>query len=193
MSYSFWSDSVQRIAFSLLVNQQPLEDWFQSTQLNVVANPDAELSSTRPNQRSDHMGSTFSLFCFCFTFVWCDFLFFIFVHQKPWALRPSSSTVESSPAEKQDFCAQRVVGRKQIPWSLKYLFRAPPISFTAHWPGRSAGFWTTHTRQEKGRRWFRGVEPWSLASVQNQPFLSEGRRLSPLDWHLILFYTGIEL
>lgn len=185
---------IQRIAFPLLVYRQPSEDWFQSTQLNVVANPDAELSSRRPNQRSDHMGSTCSLFSIIvfrlfgviFFCCWC-------FHQKPWALRPSSSMAESSPAEKQDFCAQRGVSRKQIPWSLKYLFRAPPISFTAHWPGRSAGFWTTHTRQEKGRRRFRGVEPWSLASVQNQPFLPEGRRLSPLDWHLILFYTGIEL
>lgn len=136
----------------------------EHTQPNVVASPEAaiELSSRRPSQRRDHMGSTpvlYSVFAVCRLFLGVP------RHQKPVASRPSSSTAERAHllgGEKKNTRLWRpkgVVGRMQNSVSLE----APPISFTA-W---SVG-WILEPRvqRETGRKRRRAeVVPRSRAMI----------------------------
>lgn len=158
-------------------SRQPSADWLQSTQLSVVAG--AARSSRRPNQRRGHMGSTRLLFSVC-------------VIRGPWrrGLHPPRRTEPTCGRKKQTNKKNTRLWQANGPISKVSL--QSPSHFLHCLLGRLD--LEPHTRgRGRKRRWFRGVEPWSLASVQNQPFLPEGRTLSPSDWRLILFYTGIEL
>lgn len=186
--YSFsWSNSVQRIAFSQTVRELISEHTTRQVclSLNVVASHKTEVSSlTRLNQRH---GDTESTRFLLFVFVW----FFI---GSLWH-RGLHAPRRRAYLRKTDFYTQRVVGRKETPRSLN-ISSSP--SHLLHCPSARSLSWIGARRRatEAGAEAVprgRGVEPWSLASVQNQPFLPEGRRLSPLDWNPILFYTEIEL
>lgn len=128
--------------------------------------PSGMINSRSPNQRRHHTGSTGVLFSISVRRLWLFFC--VLLHR---GLHP-----HLRKKTKQDFGTQRLVSRNTHLESIC----TKPLPFPSL-PGRSVGFGTTHTwdEEEGGRRRFRGVEPWSLASVQNQPFLPEGKNTLP--------------